>query len=90
MPKKNTIAQEKYDRSHCIRISIKLNTKTDAPILALLEKTPSMSGLIRRLLTEYISTEYPELLDVQIYNKSDNSMFIGKELPSAKENTQPE
>lgn len=86
MPKKNTISQDKYDRDHCVRVTVKLNTKTDAPILALFERMPfSMSGLIRRLLMDYIIDNYPDLLKIKYYEKPSRKMSLGKSIPTKKE-----
>ena len=46
-------AQERYDRENTVRVTIKLNKKTDADIIALLSSAPSKQGLIRSALKEY-------------------------------------
>ena len=46
-------AQEKYDRENTVRVTIKLNKKTDADIIEMLSSAPSKQGLIRSALKEY-------------------------------------
>lgn len=46
-------AQERYDRENTVRVTIKLNKKTDADIIALLSSAPSKQGLIKVALKEY-------------------------------------
>lgn len=46
--------QAKYDAANTVQIRLKLNRKTDADILALLDKTDNKQGLIKQLLREYI------------------------------------
>ena len=41
-------AQERYDRENTIRVTIKLNKKTDAEIIELLSSAPSKQGLIKK------------------------------------------
>lgn len=47
-------AQARYDAKNTVQIRLKLNRKTDADILALLDKTGNKQGLIKQLLREYI------------------------------------
>ena len=54
MPKNSTISQAKYDAEHCIRIGLKLNTTTDAEIIAKLDTVPSKQGYIRQLISDDI------------------------------------
>ena len=46
-------AQERYDRENTIRVTIKLNKKTDAEIIALLSSAPSKQGLIKKILKNF-------------------------------------
>ena len=46
-------AQERYDRENTVRVTIKLNKKTDAEIIEMLSSAPSKQGLIRSALKEY-------------------------------------
>ena len=46
-------AQERYDRENTVRVTIKLNKKTDAEIIELLSSAPSKQGLIKLALKEY-------------------------------------
>lgn len=46
-------AQERYDRENTVRVTLKLNKKTDAEIIALLSSAPSKQGIIRSALKEY-------------------------------------
>lgn len=46
--------QARYDAANTVQIRLKLNRKTDADILALLDATENKQGLIKQLLREYI------------------------------------
>ena len=46
--------QAKYDAANTVQIRLKLNRKTDADILQLLESVDNKQGLIKQLLREYI------------------------------------
>ena len=46
--------QAKYDAANTVQIRLKLNRKTDADILRLLESVDNKQGLIKQLLREYI------------------------------------
>ena len=43
-------ASAKYDASHTVQIKLKLNTKTDADILARLKEVESKQGYIKELI----------------------------------------
>ena len=43
-------ASAKYDASHTIQLKLKLNTKTDADILARLDEVESKQGYIKELI----------------------------------------
>lgn len=49
--------QRRYDAEHAVHVPIKLNRKTDADIIALLEKQPSKQGYIKSALRAIIKTE---------------------------------
>ena len=46
----------KYDKQNCIRFGIKLNKKTDADIIKLLENVPNKQGFIKTLIRRYIES----------------------------------
>lgn len=46
-------AQERYDRENTVFVGLKLNKKTDADIIALLQSTDNKQGLIKVALKEY-------------------------------------
>ena len=47
-------AQERYDRENTVRVTIKLNKKTDAEIIEMLSSAPSKQGLIKKVLKEFL------------------------------------
>lgn len=49
MERKQT-PQERYDSKNCVRLSLKLNRKTDADILAKLDTVDSKQGYIKDLI----------------------------------------
>ena len=49
-----TRAQEKYDRVNTVHITLKLNKRTDADIIARLEASGNKQGYIKRLIREDI------------------------------------
>ena len=50
--RKATAAQARYDAKNTRRITLKLNTGTDADVLAWLEAQPSMQGAIKAVIRE--------------------------------------
>ena len=70
MPKKSSISKAKYDAAYSVRVTIKLNRRTDAPLLARLENVPSMSGYIRSLILKDIRQNAPNLLLTSPYESS--------------------
>lgn len=46
-------AQARYDAQNAFRVTLKLNRKTDADLIELLENAPSKQGLIREALRAY-------------------------------------
>ena len=49
-PKKQTEYQSRYDIKNTTRIGLKLNNKTDADILEMLDSVDSMQGYIKELI----------------------------------------
>lgn len=47
-------AQERYDRENTVFVGLKLNRKTDAAIIALLEKSDNKQGTIKNILKNFI------------------------------------
>ena len=52
--KMSKAAQERYDRENTVFVGLKLNKKTDADIIALLEKSDNKQGTIKKILKEFI------------------------------------
>ena len=50
MSKEKETPQERYDRNNTVRVALKLNTKTDADILAKLEEVGNKQGYIKELI----------------------------------------
>ena len=48
-------AQREYDKKNTRTFSLKLNYKTDADLIAMLEATDNVQGFIKDVLTTYIS-----------------------------------
>ena len=57
MPTKSTIRQQRYDAKSTVRVGLKLNTNTDADIIAKLKSVDSMQGYIRQLVRNDIHRE---------------------------------
>ena len=57
MPSKATVQKAKFDKENCRRLQLKLNLRTDADILAQLDKQPSMQGYIRALIRADIAAQ---------------------------------
>lgn len=83
--KNSTIAQAKYDADHCIRIGLKLNVVTDAPILSKLSAEPSMSRYIRGLVMSDISANDPKHLQIKVYHKPSKKMSLGHKTPTKED-----
>ena len=47
---KRETPQERYDRNNTVRVALKLNTKTDADILARLDEAGNKQGYIKELI----------------------------------------
>lgn len=83
MPKKSSISKAKYDAVNCVRVTVKLNRRTDAPILARLESVASMSGYIRSLILADIRTNAPDLMNTKPYElAADGKQSLKKASPS--------
>lgn len=52
-------AQAKYDAAHTVRISLKLNTRTDHDIIVWLQEQASKQGAIKQLIREKIGQTEP-------------------------------
>ena len=55
MAKSHSIAQAKYDSTHCKYFSFKFNLETDADIIAKLAEQESMQGYIKQLIRDDIA-----------------------------------
>ena len=51
------MASERYDRENTVRVAIKLNKKTDADILAQLDRQDNKQGYIKALIRADIASE---------------------------------
>ena len=47
-------AQERYDRENTVFVGLKLNKKTDADIIELLESSDNKQGTIKNILKNFI------------------------------------
>lgn len=50
-------AKERYDARTAVRISLKLNRRTDADVLQRLDEVPSKQGYIKELIREDIAKD---------------------------------
>lgn len=90
MPKKATIRQAKYDAENIVRVTMKLNRRIDAPILARLQAAPSMSGYLRQLIMEDIRKNAPEFLSAEPMGKNMDGQSLHKPAPRKGEEYRPE
>ena len=82
MPKKSSIRQSRYDAANIVRVTMKLNRRIDAPILARLKAAPSMSGYLRQLVLDDIRKNAPHFLDAEPLEKSaDGTQSLHKPSP---------
>ena len=82
MSKTDPIIKAKYDAANTVRLNLKLNRRTDAPILARLQAVPSMSGYIRQLILEDIKRNAPKFMDAEPLPKSETGQrSLGKSTP---------
>lgn len=56
MATKATLRQQRYDADNTVRVSLKFNKKTDADIIAVLEKSPNKQTLIKMAIREFIKS----------------------------------
>lgn len=54
--KRQSEIQAKYDAENTVRVALKLNKKTDADIIAALERSPNKQGLIKMAIREFIDS----------------------------------
>ena len=47
-------AQERYDKENTVFVGLKLNKKTDADIIAFLEKSDNKQGTIKNILKNFL------------------------------------
>lgn len=52
-----TRSQARYDKEHCVRVSLKLNLERDSDIISWLNKQPSKQGAIKRLIMDAVFNE---------------------------------
>lgn len=57
MAERKETPQERYDRENIVRLSMKLNKKTDADILERLGNVPSKQGYIKSLIRKDIAKD---------------------------------
>ena len=55
MPTQRSITQMRYDKEKSKHYGMKLNMKTDADIIAVLDDQPSFQGFIKQLVRDYIA-----------------------------------
>lgn len=55
MPTQRSITQMRYDKEKSRHYGMKLNMKTDADIIAVLDEQPSFQGFIKQLVRDYIA-----------------------------------
>ena len=55
MAKNHSIAQAKYDSTHCKYYSLKMNLENDADVIARLTEVESMQGYIKQLIRDDIA-----------------------------------
>ncbi len=57
MPTRDTIRQAAYDKANCRRFQLKFNLRTDADVLAQLDRQKSVQGYIRDLIRADIAAQ---------------------------------
>ena len=60
MATKKTASQARYDSTNTRHFHLKYNLKTDADILAILDKQPSIQGYIKSLIRADIAAHNPQ------------------------------
>lgn len=56
--KAQAAASDRYDRAHTVQIKLKLNRKTDADIIALLNRCDNKQGYIKDLIRADLKNYY--------------------------------
>ena len=59
MAKSHSVAQAKYDKTHCKYYSFKLNLENDSDVIDKLASVPSMQGYIKQLIRDDIARTRP-------------------------------
>ena len=59
MAKSHSVAQAKYDKTHCKYYSFKLNLENDSDVIDKLASVPSMQGYIKQLIRDDIARTCP-------------------------------
>ena len=59
MPKKSTIRQLRYDKTHTTQMMLKFNNTLDADILERLNEVDNRQGYIKRLIRNDLETGMP-------------------------------
>ena len=59
MPKKSTIRQLRYDKTHTTQMMLKFNNVLDTDILERLNEVGNKQGYIKRLIRNDLETEMP-------------------------------
>ena len=66
MAKNHSIAQAKYDSTHCKYYSLKMNLENDADVIARLAEVESMQGYIKQLIRDDITRTCPGSVPVPL------------------------
>ena len=59
MAKSHSVAQAKYDKTHCKYYSFKLNLENDSDVIDKLSSVTSMQGYIKQLIRDDIARTCP-------------------------------
>lgn len=84
MAKNRSIAQAKYDSTHCKYYSLKMNLENDADVIARLSEVESMQGYIKQLIREDIARTHSTRVALFADHAADittlsDEMYIEKE-----------
>ena len=71
MAKSHSIAQAKYDSTHCKYYTLKMNLETDSDIIEKLSTVESKQGYIKQLIREDLARTRTDSVPV---SESDNDM----------------
>ena len=69
MPKKSTIRQLRYDKTHTTQMMLKFNNTLDADILERLNEVDNRQGYIKRLIRNDLETGMP--FDEPVHNAAE-------------------